>query len=89
MEMDSSASEDSLQVTRPKPLRLRSGGKGCIKTLEKPGLAQSLAKLSDDTDIEKLSQKLLPADGGPGAWKFLFAASMVEAFILGEHVFGR
>lgn len=82
--MDSNASEDSLRVTRPEPLRLRSGGKGCIKTLGKPGLAQPLAKISRDTDIEKLTQKLLPADGGPGAWKFLFAASMIEAFILGE-----
>ncbi|KAL9612297.1 MAG: hypothetical protein Q9167_003121 [Letrouitia subvulpina] len=81
--MDSNASEDSLQVPRPQPLRLRSGGKGNTKPLEKSGPAQTLAKLSGDTDIEKLSQKLLPADGGPGAWKFLFAASMIEAFMLG------
>lgn len=33
--------------------------------------------------VEKVEIQLPPADGGAEAWKFLFAAFMVEAFIFG------
>ena len=71
-----------LQI-RPEPMRLRSGNsKNGIVAPPPPSLKPSVA--SSDRDIEK-SDELLPCvDGGPAAWKFLFAASMMEAFMFGK-----
>ncbi|KAL8846892.1 MAG: hypothetical protein Q9221_008058, partial [Calogaya cf. arnoldii] len=73
-----------LQV-RPEPLRLRSGNKrhGIIVAPPSPITYRASSLESSGHDIEKLERQLPPVDGGKAAWKFLFAAFMVEAFIFG------
>ena len=47
---------------------------------------QSTRDIPDDAmpeDIEAVDYHLPQADGGPAAWRFLFAAFMVEAFLWG------
>ncbi|KAI4285598.1 MAG: hypothetical protein L6R38_000500 [Xanthoria sp. 2 TBL-2021] len=73
-----------LQV-RPEPLRLRSGNKrqAIIAAPPSPITSRASSFESLDQDVEKL-QPLPPVDGGIAAWKFLFAAFMIEAFIFGK-----
>ncbi|KAL8894805.1 MAG: hypothetical protein Q9192_004043 [Flavoplaca navasiana] len=73
-----------LQV-RPEPLRLRSGTKrqGIIAAPPYPVTSRAISFESLDQDVEKLERQLPPADGGIAAWKFLFAAFMIEALLFG------
>ncbi|KAL8941909.1 MAG: hypothetical protein Q9216_001982 [Gyalolechia sp. 2 TL-2023] len=68
-----------LQV-RPAPLRLRSWNKG-EGVIVAPPPSRELSLQSLDKFPEKVDTDLPPADRGSGAWKFLFAASMIEGFI--------
>ncbi|KAI4275516.1 MAG: hypothetical protein LQ337_003159 [Flavoplaca oasis] len=70
---------------RPEPLRLRSGTKrqGVIAAPPSPVTSQALSFESLDQDVEKLERQLPPVDGGIAAWKFLFAAFMIEALLFG------
>lgn len=68
---------------RPEPMCLRPGSRRHrIVAPPPPSRAPSIA--SSDQDVEKLETELPPVDGGPGAWKFLFAAFMIEAFLFGR-----
>ncbi|KAI4177177.1 MAG: hypothetical protein LQ343_000659 [Gyalolechia ehrenbergii] len=70
-----------LQV-RPAPLRSRSWNKGeSIIVAPPPSRGSSLQNW--DQLPEKVDTELPPADRGSGAWKFLFAASMIEGFMFG------
>lgn len=71
---------------RPEPLRLRSGTKrqGVIAAPPSPVTSQALSFESLDQDVEKLERQLPPVDGGIAAWKFLFAAFMIEALLFGK-----
>ncbi|KAL9028556.1 MAG: hypothetical protein Q9180_007148, partial [Flavoplaca navasiana] len=74
-----------LQV-RPEPLRLRSGTKrqGIIAAPPSAITSRALSSESLDQDVEKLERQLPPADGGITAWKFLFAAFMIEGLLFGK-----
>lgn len=73
-----------LQV-RPAPLRSRSWNKGeSIIVAPPPSRGSSLQNW--DQLPEKVDTELPPADRGSGAWKFLFAASMIEGFMFGASV---
>ncbi|KAL8790294.1 MAG: hypothetical protein Q9213_000646 [Squamulea squamosa] len=73
-----------LQI-RPQPLRLRSANKrqGIIAAPPSPLSSRAISLESLDQDVEKLEEQLPPVDGGIAAWRFLFAAFMIEAFIFG------
>ncbi|KAL8772968.1 MAG: hypothetical protein Q9209_001988 [Squamulea sp. 1 TL-2023] len=73
-----------LQI-RPELLRLRSGNKrhGIVAAPPSPLSPQAFSLDSLEQDVEKLEGQLPPVDGGIAAWRFLFAAFMVEAFIFG------
>ncbi|KAL8668690.1 MAG: hypothetical protein Q9168_006687 [Polycauliona sp. 1 TL-2023] len=73
-----------LQV-RPEPLRLRSGNKrhAIVAAPPSPVTSRATSFQSSHQDVEKLEQHLPPVDGGKEAWKFLFAACMVEALVFG------
>ncbi|KAL8996585.1 MAG: hypothetical protein Q9169_003924 [Polycauliona sp. 2 TL-2023] len=77
--------QSPLQV-RPEPLRLRSANKrhGIVAAPPSPITSRATSFESSDQDIEKLEKDLPPVDGGKAAWKFLFAAFMVEAMIFGK-----
>lgn len=68
---------------RPQPLRLRSGNKrrGIIFA---PPPSPEPSSQSSDLCSEKAELELRPVDRGLGAWKFLFAAFMIEGFMFGE-----
>ncbi|KAL8871379.1 MAG: hypothetical protein Q9174_002772 [Haloplaca sp. 1 TL-2023] len=70
-----------LQV-RPEPIRLRSGNRR-HEIIAPPPPSREPSIASSDRDIEKSDEHSPPVDGGPGAWKFLFAAFMLEAFMFG------
>ena len=74
-----------LQV-RSEPLRLRSGTKrqGIIAAPSSLVTSRAISFESLDQDVEKLERQLPPADGGTAAWKFLFAAFMIEALLFGK-----
>ncbi|KAL9053515.1 MAG: hypothetical protein Q9206_003909, partial [Seirophora lacunosa] len=67
---------------RPQPLRLRSGNKrrGIIFA---PPPSPEPSSQSSDLCSEKAELELRPVDRGLGAWKFLFAAFMIEGFMFG------
>ncbi|KAL9024694.1 MAG: hypothetical protein Q9196_006323 [Gyalolechia fulgens] len=70
-----------LQV-RPAPLGLRSGNKG-EGTIVAPPPSREPSLRGSDQSPEKIDIDLPPADRGSGAWKFLFAASIIEGFMFG------
>lgn len=74
-----------LQV-RPEPLRLRSGNirHGIVAAPPSPITCGASSCEISNQDVEKLERLLPPVDGGKAAWKFLFAAFMIEAFIFGK-----
>ncbi|KAL8728858.1 MAG: hypothetical protein Q9166_005098 [cf. Caloplaca sp. 2 TL-2023] len=74
-----------LQV-RPEPRWFRSWDKrhGIIAAPPSPVSPGATSLKSLDQDVEKLDEKLPPVDGGVAAWRFLFAAFMIEAFIFGR-----
>ena len=78
-------SERSLQL-RPEPLRLRSGYKrhGIVAASPSPLWSGATTLESLAQDVEKFDEQLPPVDGGIAAWRFLFAAFVVEAFIFGR-----
>ncbi|KAL8863552.1 MAG: hypothetical protein Q9178_000233 [Gyalolechia marmorata] len=76
--------EHSLQL-RPEPQRLRSGNKrhGIVTAPPSPLWSGATTLESLAQDVEKFEEQLPPVDGGIAAWRFLFAAFVVEAFIFG------
>lgn len=44
---------------------------------------QTLARRTDDESDDVTQQHLPPVDGGPGAWKYLFASFVIEAVLWG------
>lgn len=72
---------DALHV-RPEPLRLRSWNKREGIILAPPPSREPSLQSSDQWS-KKGTIDLPPVDGGIGAWKFLFAAFMMEAFMFG------
>lgn len=72
-----------LQV-RPQPLRLRSGNKRHGIIFASPPSPEPSTQ-SSDLCSEKAELELRPVDRGLGAWKFLFAAFMIEGFMFGEN----
>ncbi|KAL8667197.1 MAG: hypothetical protein Q9202_000769 [Teloschistes flavicans] len=67
---------------RPNLMRLRSSQRrqGIV---EAPPSSPAPTLERAEQGVEKIEIQLPPADGGAEAWKFLFAAFMVEAFIFG------
>ncbi|KAL8686240.1 MAG: hypothetical protein Q9218_007246 [Villophora microphyllina] len=67
---------------RPDLMRLRSSHRrqGIV---EPPPPSPEPSFNSAEQDVEKVELQLPPVDGGAAAWKFLFAAFMIEAFIFG------
>lgn len=67
---------------RPVPLRLKSWSKreGIIVA---PPPSRDSSLRSSDRFSEKVDPDLPPADRGSGAWRYLFAACMIEGFMFG------
>lgn len=70
-----------LQV-RPAPLRLKSWGRREGIILAPPPSRESSLQSTDKLS-EKADPDIPPADRGSGAWRYLFAASMIEGFMFG------
>ncbi|KAL8826639.1 MAG: hypothetical protein Q9170_007327 [Blastenia crenularia] len=74
-------SQNHLQA-RPEPLRLRSWDKRRGVILAPPPSREPSLRSSNHS-IEKSHAEIPPADRGIGAWKFLFGAFIIEAFMFG------
>ncbi|KAL8772378.1 MAG: hypothetical protein Q9194_004616, partial [Teloschistes cf. exilis] len=67
---------------RPNLVRLRSNQRR-QGVIEAPPSSPEPSLESAEQGVEKVEIQLPPVDGGAGAWKFLFAAFIVEAFLFG------
>lgn len=75
-----------LQV-RPAPVRVRSSKRPEDVVLAPPPSRETSLQSSHQYS-EKIDTELPPVDRGIGAWKFLFAAFMIEGFMFGTSVLG-
>ncbi|KAL9596045.1 MAG: hypothetical protein Q9219_006061 [cf. Caloplaca sp. 3 TL-2023] len=69
---------------RPNPVRLRSWDRrGGVVLAPAPPPSREPSLQSSSQYSEKADTQLPPVDRGIGAWKFLFGAFMIEAFLFG------